>query len=322
MIVLTGGAGFIGSGILSRLNLLGRSDIVVVDHIEDGEEKERNLEGKRYAAYMDKALFIERVMADDLPWPVEGIIHMGACSSTVLQDARYFEENNVAYSCRLASWALRKGLRFVYASSAATYGDGSQGYSDEERLLPRLAPLNLYGDSKHRFDLWMSENGHLRRAAGLKFFNVFGPNEYHKGEMRSVVAKAYRKAAETGRMVLFKSHRIEFADGEQKRDFIYVKDVIDVVLYFWENRRVNGIFNVGTGRARSWNDLARALFAALGRPVRIDYIEMPPILRDRYQYFTEARIEKLRDSGYDRPFTSLEEAVKDYTGYLAEGRYL
>ncbi|HQP10598.1 MAG TPA: ADP-glyceromanno-heptose 6-epimerase, partial [Candidatus Omnitrophota bacterium] len=284
--------------------------------------KEKNLENKKYARYFEKKDFLKLIHDDTLDLKVDGIIHMGACSSTTLQDAQYFEENNYLYTRALAQWALRHGVRFVYASSAATYGDGSAGYRDDDATTRRCAPLNLYGASKQKFDLWVLDQRLADRMAGLKFFNVFGPNEYHKGDMRSIAAKSYPRVAGEGKMVLFKSYKPEYRDGEQKRDFIYVKDAVDIVLFFMDHPGINGIFNVGTGHARTWNDLARALFSAVGRPAKIEYIEMPDILKPRYQYFTQADMTKLRGAGYTKPFTTLEDAIADYVPYLAEHRYL
>ena len=288
----------------------------MVDHIENGDIKRDNLKDKKYVDYLDKNDFLDLLLKDQITGPVDNIIHMGACSSTTLDDAQYYRQNNFEYSCHLARWALHHEVRFIYASSAATYGDGSLGYSDDDQLTPRLSPLNLYGDSKQKFDLWVLGNSLQDKMAGLKFFNVFGPNEYHKEDMRSVVAKAYDRVVEKGRISLFKSYHPDYRDGEQKRDFIYVKDVVDVVLFFYENAQTNGIFNVGTGAARTWNDLANALFAAVGKQPHIDYIEMPETLRPRYQYFTQAEMAKLRTKGYRNSFTSLEDAVKDYAKYL------
>lgn len=318
MIVVTGAAGFIGSCLVAELNRRGRHDLVVVDHLNgDNDPKARNLVNKRYHRYYDKAEYLKLIRRDQFDFDVETILHMGACSSTTLQDADYFEKNNFEYSCVVADWALKNKARLIYASSAATYGDGELGYSDDESMVLRLKPLNLYGASKQKFDEWVLNKGVQGQMAGLKFFNVFGPNEYHKGDMRSVVSKAYDRVVDEGRMSLFKSYNPKFKDGEQKRDFIYVKDAVDVVMFLMEHPQINGIFNLGTGQARTWNDLAQALFKAVGRPAQIDYIEMPEILRGRYQYFTEAQMGKLRKAGYIRPFTGLEEAVKDYCGYLS-----
>lgn len=320
MIIVTGAAGFIGSCIVAKLNERHVEDLILVDHLN--AEKEKNLQGKEYLRYYDKKEFLDLVVNDRIQDAVEAVIHMGACSSTTLQDARYYQENNFEYTRSLAQWALKHQTRFIYASSAAAYGDGSVGYKDDEKTIRRCQPLNLYGKSKQDFDLWVLDNGLIGRMAGLRFFNVFGPNEYHKGDMRSVVAKAYQKVVEEGRIRLFKSYRKEYKDGEQKRDFIYVKDAVDIVLFFLDHPGVNGIFNVGTGQARTWNDLAKALFAAVGKKPNIEYYDMPPGLNERYQYFTQADMTKLRNCGYQKPFTGLEEAVADYAGYLKDSRYL
>ena len=321
MIVITGAAGFIGSCIVAKLNTRGLKDLILVDHLDDGM-KERNLENKKYARYYDKAEFLERVKKDQVGAGIICIIHMGACSSTTLQDAQYFQENNYEYTRLLALWALGHNVRFIYASSAATYGDGSVGYKDDQETIQKCSPLNLYGQSKQKFDRWVLDHDLLDKLVGLKFFNVFGPNEYHKGDMCSVVAKAYQHVVKEGKMSLFKSYKSQYGHGEQKRDFIYVKDAVDVVMFFVDNPPINGIFNVGTGQAHTWNELARSLFAAVGKPMNIEYIEMPEVLRPRYQYFTEADIAKLRNVGYHKPFTKLEDAVYDYVQYLADNRCL
>lgn len=321
MIVVTGAAGFIGSCIVAKLNERGIDDLILVDHLDDGL-KEKNLENKKHAQYYDKKDFLELVQQNQLDASIESIIHMGACSSTTLQDAQYYEENNFEYTRTLAQWALANNVRFIYASSAATYGDGSAGYCDDEATIRQCVPLNLYGESKQKFDEWVLDNGHIDKIVGLKFFNVFGPNEYHKGDMRSVVAKAYEGVAKEGVISLFKSYKADYGDGQQKRDFIYVKDAVDVVLFFVNNPAINGIFNVGTGEARTWNALAESLFKAVGKPANINYIEMPEILQDKYQYFTEADMAKLRNAGYTEPFTSLEDAVSDYAGYLKDCSYM
>ncbi|MFA5088970.1 MAG: ADP-glyceromanno-heptose 6-epimerase [Candidatus Omnitrophota bacterium] len=321
MIILTGGAGFIGSCILAKLNSLGRKDIVVVDHLGDASKKE-NIRNKKFSQYLDKAEFLKAVVEDKINYPVDCVLHMGACSSTILTDAEYYRLNNLEYTKSLAEWALRHGSRFIYASSAATYGDGRQGYKDDEATIRKCQPLNLYGESKQKFDEWVLDHSLLDQVAGLKFFNVFGPNEYHKGEMRSVIAKAYARVTQEGRMNLFKSYKQEYGDGEQKRDFIYVKDAVDVVMFFFEQPQINGIFNVGTGEARTWNDLARALFQAAGQPARIDYVDMPESIRPQYQYFTEADMSKLRSAGYGKPFMKLEDSIADYARYLKSHLYI
>jgi ADP-L-glycero-D-manno-heptose 6-epimerase len=322
MIVVTGAAGFIGSCLVAKLNEFGINDLIVVDHYDDDNDlKKKNLAGKKYVRYFDKAEYLKLLRRDAFDYDVSCIFHVGACSSTTLQDADYFEKNNYEYSVQVANWSLKYNVRLIYASSAATYGEGEQGYSDDEAIIPKLKPLNLYGLSKQKFDLWVLSNHHQNKMAGLKFFNVFGPNEYHKGDMRSVVAKSYDRVAKEGKIALFKSYNDEYADGEQQRDFIYVKDVVDIILFFIENEYVNGIFNVGTGLARTWNDLAKALFAAVGKNPDIEYIPMPEVLRGKYQYFTQADINKLRSAGYDKPFADLESAIKDYAGYLKGHRY-
>ena len=317
MIVVTGAAGFIGSCLVAKLNGSGRHDIIVVDHYDgDDDPKKKNLAGKKHVRFFDKAEFLKLLRRDQFDLDVETIFHLGACSSTTLEDAAYFQTNNFEYSCHVAQWAAKYKARLIYASSAATYGDGSLGYSDDEMKIPRLKPLNLYGESKQKFDEWVLARGFQDRMVGVKFFNVFGPNEYHKVDMKSVIAKAYDRVASDGKMKLFKSYHPKYKDGEQMRDFIYVKDAVEALLFFMDHAQVNGIFNLGTGHARTWNDLAAALFCSVGKPVRIEYIEMPEVLRPRYQYFTEADMTKLRHAGYTKAFMSLEDAVRDYCGYL------
>jgi len=311
MIVVTGGAGFIGSAFVAKLNDEGRDDIVVVDELGTSD-KWKNLVKRRYADYLDKEAFLSLVTGGRVPFPVEALVHMGACSSTTERDAGYLMENNFHYSCRLAEWAQGQGIRFLYASSAATYGDGSRGFSDDDEMTRALKPINMYGYSKQLFDLWILRQGMGAAVAGMKFFNVFGPNEYHKGDMTSVIYKAFHQIRETGRVRLFKSYKPEYADGGQMRDFVYVKDCTEILWWFLNRREVNGIFNLGTGMARTWNDLVRAVFAALGTPPKIDYIEMPEAIRGQYQYFTEARMDKLQAAGCPVPFRPLEGAVEDY----------
>ncbi|HSV26720.1 MAG TPA: ADP-glyceromanno-heptose 6-epimerase, partial [Sedimentisphaerales bacterium] len=263
MIVVTGGAGFIGSAIVAELNARGTSDILIVDDLGN-DEKWKNLRRLRYADYIDKDRFIDTVREELLPVEVEAVIHMGACSSTSETDASYLVSNNFEYTQALAEWAVKEDIRFIYASSAATYGDGSRGFSDDERNLEMLIPLNMYGYSKHMFDLWAKRHGMFDRIVGLKYFNVYGPNEYHKADMRSFVNKAFHQIREKKRAGLFKSYRPQYPDGGQKRDFIYVKDAVAMTLFFLENEDVTGLYNIGTGEARTWNDLAAAVFAAMG----------------------------------------------------------
>jgi ADP-L-glycero-D-manno-heptose 6-epimerase len=310
MIVVTGGAGFIGSALVWKLNQLGTRRILVVDHLQTSD-KWRNLAHLAFDDYVPKDRFLRSIEQGTFAEKPRAIVHLGACSSTTERDADYLLENNYRYSRTLAEWCLARGVRFIYASSAATYGDGSRGYSDRDDITPRLRPLNQYGYSKQRFDLWALRTRALDAIAGLKFFNVFGPNEYHKGDMSSVVLKAYHQVRGGGSVKLFKSYRDDCPDGGQQRDFIYVKDCVDVLLWLIENR-VGGLFNLGTGQARTWNDLAGAVFRALDREPHIEYIDMPEALRGRYQYFTQADMTRLRAAGYGAAFRSLEEAVHDY----------
>jgi ADP-L-glycero-D-manno-heptose 6-epimerase len=319
-VIVTGGEGFIGSVLVWELNRRGCSDIVVVD-FPGRTDKRVNLEGLHHSEYVDASELHSRLASRSLG-KFDFIFHLGACSSTTETNEKYLRENNYEYSRRLAEWALSAGVRFVYASSAATYGDGSEGMGDSDpRELARLQPLNLYGQSKHWMDLHAWQEGWLDRIVGLKYFNVFGPNENHKGDMRSVVCKSYAQVLQSGVIQLFKSYRPEFGDGEQRRDFLYVKDAVSMTLDLADNSDANGIFNIGSGKAHTWNDLAGAIFAALHREPRIKYIEMPEAIRDKYQYFTQANIGKLLGSGYARPITPLEEAVRDYVlNYLVPGR--
>lgn len=322
MIVVTGGAGFIGSALVWGLNRRGREDVVIVDRLGLGE-KWRNLSGLRFEEFLDKQAFLADLESGAWEGRIEAVLHMGACSSTTERDADYLMENNYRYSVRLARWCVANGVRLVYASSAATYGDGSAGYADEEDRLGGLRPLNAYGLSKHLFDLHAVREGWLRSCVGLKFFNVFGPNEAHKGAMRSLVAKAFPEVRRSGRLRLFQSHRSEVGDGEQRRDFVYVKDVVEVTLFFLAHSGLAGLYNVGTGRSRTWNELALALFAAADRSPGIDYVPMPKSLRGSYQYLTQADIGKLRAAGCREEFTGLEEAVQDYVRqYLMPDRRL
>ena len=317
MIVVTGGAGFIGSAFVAKLNAEGIDDIIVVDDL-GAFDKWKNLVKRRYVDYLHKSVFLHMIESDRIPFPVDAVVHMGACSSTTERDCNYLMENNFHYTSLLAQWAVEKGVRFLYASSAATYGDGSRGFSDEDETTLRLRPINMYGYSKQLFDLRVLREGMADRVAGIKFFNVFGPNEYHKGEMTSVVFKAFRQIRETGRVRLFKSYRPEYPDGGQMRDFVYVKDCIQALWWLLNHREVNGIFNLGTGRARAWNDLIRAVFTAMNLPPAIDYIEMPEAIREQYQYFTEAKMDKLRAAGCPVLFGALEETVADYVQFLSD----
>lgn len=317
MIIVTGGAGFIGSALVWKLNQEGIERVLVVDHLGTSE-KWRNLAHLKFDDYLPKDDFLRRIEHDQpLPKPT-AVVHLGACSSTTERDADYLLSNNYRYSRVLAEWCLKHNVRMVYASSAATYGGGERGYNDEDAVTPTLRPLNGYGYSKQLFDLWALRTGALEKLVGLKFFNVFGPNEYHKGDMASVVFKSFHQAQATGKVQLFKSYRPEYPDGGQQRDFIYVKDCIEVIWWLLQSR-IGGLFNLGTGGARTWNDLATAVFAALGREPQIEYIPMPEALQGRYQYFTQADMRKLAATGCPVQFTRLEDAVRDYVvNYLAK----
>ena len=311
MIIVTGGAGFIGSAFVWKLNTEGIDDIVIVDELGQSD-KWKNLVNRRYVEYIHKDVFLRMICTEQTPFKPRAIVHMGACSSTTERNADYLMDNNYHYSCRLAEWALSQQVRFIYASSAATYGDGTRGFSDEDAVTETLRPINMYGYSKQLFDLWVLRQQAETRCAGIKFFNVFGPNEYHKGDMKSVVFKAFHQIRETGTARLFKSYKPEYGDGEQRRDFVYIKDCVEVLWWLLEHPEANGIFNLGTARSRTWNDLIRAVFSAMNREPRIEYFDMPPEVRDQYQYFTEAKMDKLRSAGCPAAFRSLEEAVRDY----------
>lgn len=321
MILLTGGAGFIGSCFLWKLNQEGIDNILVVDDLRNKKDKEKNLQGKKFKDYIHKDEFLKKIEKNKFSVP-EFVIHMGACSSTTLVDEEYFKKNNLEYSKTLALWAFRHGAAFQYASSAATYGSGEFGYDDSNEITRKLQPLNFYGKYKQLFDLWILDNGFENKSIGIKFFNVFGPNEYHKGEMMSVICKKFKLLKDEGRITLFKSYKNSYDDGEQKRDFVYVKDAVEVMYYFFLHPDKTGIFNLGTGYARSWNDVARAMFAALDKESRIDYVEMPEELRSKYQYFTQAKMDKVREAGCECQFRPLEDSVKDYITYLDSHAYL
>jgi ADP-L-glycero-D-manno-heptose 6-epimerase len=320
MIILTGGAGFIGSCFLWKLNQEGIRDVLVVDHL-DKDEKWKNLIGKSYYDYIQKGDFFNAVISKRVPKP-QVIIHLGACSSTILSDANHYIKDNYEYSKILALWAFELGIPFIYASSAATYGNGDLGYDDDLAKIKELVPLNMYGYSKHMFDLWLLNNNYMNKASGIKFFNVFGPNEYHKGDMRSVICKNYDEVSQKGLIKLFKSYNEKYSDGGQCRDFVYIKDVIDIMYFLFKNPSKTGIFNLGTGKSRTWRDVAKSMFAAVGKEENIEYIDMPDYLRPKYQYFTEAKMDNLRKAGYDKPFMELEDSVKDYCSYLKNKFYL
>jgi ADP-L-glycero-D-manno-heptose 6-epimerase len=315
--IVTGGAGFIGSNLVKSLNKRGYTDIIIVDHLSD-KFKQRNLDKLKFDLYFDKTDFRHQIHENRVP-KVNGVFHLGACSSTTEANEAYLNDNNTQYTRDLCEWSLQNQARFVYASSAATYGDGSKGYCDDDAVMPTLEPLNLYGWSKQHFDLWACRTRALRNIAGIKYFNIYGPGEDHKGEMRSLVNKAYTQICHEGRITLFKSHRSDYRDGEQQRDFIYIDDAVAVTLFFYDHPEISGLFNCGTGEARTWVDLAKSLFAAMGKTPKIDFIDMPEMIRDKYQYYTQADIIKLRKAGYSQPFLSIEEGVRRYVqDYLSK----
>lgn len=324
MIIITGGAGFIGSAALRRLNELGRNDIIVVDHLGH-EDKWRNLVKADYADYLDRQTFMDMVRKDALRWNPEAVIHLGACSSTTETDANFLMENNFHYSRDLCLFALQKGARFINASSAATYGDGSLGFSDNPALIPKLRPLNMYGYSKQLFDMWLIRENLLDQVASLKFFNVYGPNEYHKGSMKSVACKIFSEISQTGQATLFASNNPAIADGEQKRDFVYVKDCANLICWLaLERRDLNGVRNVGTGQAATFNQLARAMFAAMKREPVINYIPTPGAISSKYQNYTQADMGWLGREACPCRFRDIAAGIADYAAnYLAkEDRYL
>lgn len=315
LIVVTGAAGFIGRNVVEELNRRGNANLILCDFLGN-DEKWKNLRGLSFEDILSPNDFLQKLEQGAFKG-TKAIVHLGACSATTEKDADYLLENNYRYTRRLCEFSLANRIRFIYASSAATYGDGSKGCLDDDAVTPTLRPLNMYGYSKHIFDLWALQTGALKNIVGLKYFNVFGPYEDHKGDMKSVVVKSFRQIRNHGRVQLFKSYNPRFGDGEQMRDFVYVKDAVDVTLSFLEENSASGLFNCGTGKARTWKDLVSAVFCAMTLPVQIDFIEMPDTLRGKYQYFTEANTEKLRAAGYAKPFFSLEDSVRDYvTSYL------
>jgi len=322
MFIVTGGAGFIGSAIVWALNQRGIDDIVVVDDLAC-DEKWKNLTSLKFCDYIEKDDFRTIINSGAAEFAdIDAIIHMGACSSTTETNAGFLVDNNFNYSKDIAKFATGNNVRLIYASSAATYGDGALGYADDEDAIDALRPLNMYGYSKQMFDQWVKRNGLFTCCAGLKFTNIFGPNEWHKGDMCSLVCKAYEQIQTTGKLQLFKSHIPEYKDGEQMRDFLYIKDAVNMVLFFVDNK-IGGLFNIGSGKAETWNTLANAIFAGMNATPEIEYIDMPLHLRDKYQYYTQAEMGKIKNAGYDLPVTPLRDAVIDYVqNYLIPNQHL
>ena len=306
-ILVTGAAGFIGSCLVSFLNEKGLSDLILVDDFSK-TQKARNLDGKAYTAKIDRDVFLRDINRHSIDF----VFHIGARTDTTEFDTNIFDKLNMAYSQKLWAYCTANNIPFLYASSAATYGGGEHGFDDTADIAP-LAPLNPYGDSKQNFDIWaLQQDSTPPFWAGLKFFNVFGPNEYHKGRMASVILHAFNQIRENGSLKLFESHNPAYTHGGQIRDFIYVKDLLNLMWFWYQTKEQSGIYNAGTGKARTFNDLARAIFAAVDKTPQINYIPTPEDIRDKYQYFTEAKMEKTQKAGYDKLFYDLEDAVKDY----------
>ncbi len=312
-VIVTGGAGLIGSNLVRLLNERGITNILLVDNLGTSS-KWKNLRELEYSDYLEKEEFLKKVQKGKILKGYTHILHMGACSSTTEIDASYLIRNNFEYTKILAEESLRRGVRFLYASSAATYGDGKFGY-DDQKPIHSLQPLNMYGYSKHMFDLYALKKGYLNQITGVKYFNIFGYGEAHKEDMRSVVLKGYQQVLAEGKLRLFKSYRPDYKDGEQKRDFLYVKDAAKISLHLLSKGKF-GLYNVGRGVAETWNDLAGALFSALKKSENIEYTEMPESLRPKYQYYTKAETEKLLSTGYSEGFTDLKTAIADYVSLL------
>jgi ADP-L-glycero-D-manno-heptose 6-epimerase len=322
-ILVTGGAGFIGSALVWALNETGYENVVVCDRLGT-DEKWKNLVPLSFADYVDADDLLAGVSrSPNFLGDIDAVFHLGACSATTERDAGFLMRNNFEYTKTLAGWALARRARFIYASSAATYGDGSAGMRDGGEDLSSFRPLNMYGYSKHLFDQYAQRKGIARSMVGLKYFNIFGPNEDHKGDMRSVVHKAFAQIEQSGKVQLFKSYRADYAHGEQQRDFLYVKDAVTMTLHLANQPLAGGLFNIGSGVPSTWIQLAEAIFAALGRAPDIEFVEMPEALREKYQYYTCADISRLRSSGYGATPTALRDAVADYVlNYLAPNRTL
>lgn len=320
VIVVTGAAGFIGSYLVTALNKAGFEQLILVDHFTN-PEKAKNLEGKKFIEQIDRDQFFNRVK--DTSYDIKYFFHLGARTDTTEMDYSVHKVLNLDYSKKVWQYCTEQRIPLVYASSAATYGNGEHGYVDDHDIVEKLAPLNAYGKSKNDFDIWaLKQTATPPFWSGLKFFNVYGPNEYHKARMASVIFHAYHQIIKNGKVKLFRSHNPDFKDGEQIRDFIYVKDIISICTWLMEHQPNSGLYNAGTGKARTFNDLVTAIFNALNKPVNIEYIDTPEDIRDKYQYFTEADMSKLHNAGYDKEFTSLEKGVRDYvTNYLEKATY-
>ena len=320
MIVITGAAGFIGSCLVSRFNDLGFDNLVLVDDFSF-VIKNQNLQGKRYVKRIERTHFIEWFNANSNK--IKFVYHIGARTNTIEKDIAIFQELNITYSKQLWRICSRNGIPFIYASSAATYGLGEFGFIDNHKIIPKLNPLNPYAKSKNDFDKWvLLQKNTPPFWAGFKFFNVYGPNEFHKKGMVSVIFNTVLQIKATGMMKLFKSHNLEYKDGEQARDFVYIKDVLDVLLFIMNNQKYSGIYNLGSGKARTFNDLVKVVFKSMEVNANILFVDMPLDLRSQYQYFTQAEIQKLKSIGYQTPFTSLEDGVEDYVkNYLLRNKY-
>ncbi len=323
MIIITGAAGFIGSALVWALNKQGRSDLLLVDEV-DHDEKEHNIGHLKYDRLVGIKEFGQQLQAGDFnAAQVDAILHMGACSDTTEGNWEYLLDNNVEYTKDIIRWCADRGVRCVYASSAATYGDGSQGFSDNHDLFERLQALNLYGKSKLLVDIWARDGGYLEHAVGLRYFNVYGPNEQHKEHMQSVIAKKFPQIQDKRYIELFKSNNPEYRDGEQERDFLYIKDAVAMTLFFLQNKEAAGVYNIGTGKARTWNEVAAAMFSAMEQTPDIRYVELPENLEGQYQYHTEADITKLQKAGWKAPIGTLEESIQDYVqNYLLPHKHL
>jgi ADP-L-glycero-D-manno-heptose 6-epimerase len=320
VIVITGAAGFIGSFLAGYLNHMGYNELILVDDFSV-EKKAANIADKKYLQLVHRESFFEWLSTT--PYDVKYIFHLGARTDTTEMDYAVHKKWNLDYSKKVWELCVQKGIALVYASSAATYGNGEHGYKDDHAIVNQLAPLNPYGVSKNEFDIWaLQQTSFPPFWAGLKFFNVYGPNEYHKARMASVIFHAFNSIRDTGTVRLFRSHNPNYKDGEQIRDFIYVKDVVSICVWLMQQQPASGLYNTGTGKARTFNDLVRAIFTALHKPESIYYVDTPLDIRDKYQYFTEANMDKLKAAGYGRPFYSLEDGVKEYVQqYLSEGKY-